>query len=65
MAAAKRGFGYWAVMALAVLMILFGIPIFGGGAYLITLGGSWYYLLAGFGLVLSAIFLFRHSIAGV
>jgi len=65
MAETTRGFGYWAVIALAVIMLAFGLPILGGGGYLISLGGSWYYLLAGLGLVLSAIFLLRHSITGV
>ena len=65
MAVSTRGFGYWAVIVLALIMVLFGLPILGGGVWLITLGGSWYYGLAGLGLVLSAYFLFRHSITGV
>lgn len=65
MAASRRGFGYWAVIVLAVVMILFGLPIAAGGIWLITLGGSWYYLLAGLGLLISAFFLLRHSMTGV
>jgi quinoprotein glucose dehydrogenase len=65
MPVAKRGFGYWAVIALAIVMMGFGLPILAGGVWLITLGGSWYYALAGLGLVVSAYFLFRHSIIGV
>jgi len=65
MARSTRGFGYWAVIVLALLMVLFGLPIFLGGLWLIVLGGSWYYALAGLGLLVSAFFLFRHSTVGV
>lgn len=65
MARANRGFGYWAVVVLALIMALFGIPILVGGAWLITLGGTWYYALAGLGLLVSAWFLFRHEMLGV
>lgn len=65
MATQSRGFGYWAVIALALVMTLFGVPIAAGGVWLMTLGGSWYYALAGLGLLLSAYFMFRHSIMGV
>lgn len=65
MAETTRGFGYWAVALLALIMAIFGLPIMAGGVWLGTLGGSWYYALAGIGLVLSAYFLFRHSITGV
>jgi quinoprotein glucose dehydrogenase len=65
MAATNRGFGYWAVVVLALVMFGFGLPILAGGIWLITLGGSWYYALAGLGLIVSAHFLFHHSISGV
>ncbi len=65
MAVANRGFGYWATIVLAIIMAIFGLPILAGGVWLIVLGGSWYYALAGLGLLVSAWFLFRHSIAGV
>lgn len=57
--------GYWAVVVLAVVIVLFGLPIFGGGAYLVWLGGSWYYVFAGIGLLLTAWFLVRASMAAV
>ena len=60
-----RGFGYWAVVCLAVVMIIFGLPIAAGGVWLLSLGGSWYYALAGLGLLVSAFFLLRHSMVGV
>ncbi|QDZ10680.1 PQQ-binding-like beta-propeller repeat protein [Devosia ginsengisoli] len=65
MAQANRGFGYWAVVVLAAIMVIFGLPILLGGIWLIALGGSWYYALAGLGLLISAWFLFRHSMLGV
>ncbi|WP_203561174.1 hypothetical protein [Jiella pacifica] len=61
----SRGWGYWAVVVLALVLVLFGLPIFGGGAYLISLGGSWYYLFAGLGLLLTAWFLVKASILAV
>lgn len=65
MAAKNRGFGYWAVVALAVIMIVFGLPIMAGGVWLLSLGGSFYYAIAGLGLLVSAFFLIRRSIIGV
>jgi quinoprotein glucose dehydrogenase len=65
MADVVRGFGYWAVAALAVILIIFGLPILAGGVWLIALGGSWYYALAGLGLLLTAWFLFRHSMMAI
>jgi quinoprotein glucose dehydrogenase len=65
MAQASHGFGFWAVRILALVMIIFGLPIAAGGAWLITLGGSWYYLFAGIGLIVSAVFLWRHDSVGV
>jgi quinoprotein glucose dehydrogenase len=65
MAGANRGFGYWAVSVLAAIIVLFGLPILACGVWLITLGGSWYYALAGLGLLLTAWFLFRHSMTAV
>ncbi|WEJ34089.1 membrane-bound PQQ-dependent dehydrogenase, glucose/quinate/shikimate family [Devosia sp. SD17-2] len=49
----------WWRLAVAILLVIFGIPIAAGGLYLITLGGSWYYLPAGLGLLATAYFLFR------
>jgi len=65
MADANHGFGYWATITLAVVMAIFGLPILVGGVWLISLGGSWYYAFAGLGLLVSAYFLFHHSLAGV
>jgi quinoprotein glucose dehydrogenase len=60
-----RGFGFWWTMLLAALLVLFGLPIAAGGLYLITLGGSFYYLPAGLGLLATAYFLFRRQMAAL
>ncbi|MCQ0988780.1 hypothetical protein [Jiella marina] len=62
---ARRGVGYWAVVVLAIVLVLFGLPIFGGGVYLAWLGGSWYYVFAGLGLLATAWFLVRASMLAV
>ncbi len=53
------------VYLVATVIAIFGIPIFLGGAYLIMLGGSWYYMPAGLGLLLTSWFLFRHDVKAV
>jgi len=57
----RKTFGDWAVIALGVLVLVFGLPILVLGVWLITLGGSWYYAPAGIGLLLTAWFLFRRE----
>ncbi|KKB12728.1 glucose dehydrogenase [Devosia geojensis] len=61
----RHGFGYWAVMLLAVIVAIFGALIAGGGAWLAALGGSWYYVLAGIGLLATAFFLFQRSMLAI
>jgi len=50
----QRGVGYWLTILLAGAIALLGIWLFFGGAWLIWLGGSWYYAIAGFGLLVTA-----------
>nr|WP_323808477.1 hypothetical protein [Lysobacter enzymogenes] len=45
-------------------VFLLGLALACGGAYLATLGGSWYYLLAGAALAVSGVYLFRDRAAG-
>src|SRR3954451_3559724 len=45
------------LIIVSALTGLMGIALVAGGAWLISLGGSWYYLLAGLGLVLTALLL--------
>lgn len=59
------GLGVALVMLLGVVLVAFGAPILGGGVWLIVLGGSWYYLFAGLGLLVTASLLFRRSIAAL
>ena len=49
----------------ALLALLAGLVIAAGGAWLLSLGGSWYYLVAGIGLLATGIFLFRGSMLAV
>jgi len=59
-----HGIGHWLTVALGVVVLIFGLPILAGGLWLISLGGSWYYLFAGIGLVASGVFLLRTSLFG-
>jgi membrane-bound PQQ-dependent dehydrogenase, glucose/quinate/shikimate family len=52
-----HGIAGWAVAALGALLALIGLVLAVGGGWLIGLGGSWYYLLAGIGLVVSGLLL--------
>ncbi len=61
----RKGFGFWWTIFVGVVLLVFGLPIAVGGLWLITLGGSWYYLPAGIGLLLTAWFLFRRDITAV
>ena len=49
----RHPWGRWAVQALGAVLLLIGLILAVGGAWLAALGGSWYYLLAGLGLVAS------------
>jgi quinoprotein glucose dehydrogenase len=37
----------------AVIFILLGLALAGGGAWLVSLGGSWYYVVAGIGMLIA------------
>ena len=58
------GFGGVAVRILAVLLAGIGLVLAIGGGWLLSLGGSFYYLLAGLGLIVSGVMLFRLSLLG-
>jgi len=57
--------GFWAVWALGIVLALIGAVLAIGGTYLLIIGGSFYYLLAGLGLLASGTLLFRGNLAGV
>ena len=60
-----QGFTYWALKIFALIVALFGLALAAGGLWLITLGGSWYYLLAGAGMLVSGVLLFLQRLSGV
>ncbi|MFN3931946.1 MAG: membrane-bound PQQ-dependent dehydrogenase, glucose/quinate/shikimate family [Brevundimonas sp.] len=60
----SRGAGAIAVRILAALLALIGLVLAGGGVWLLSLGGSPYYLLAGLGLIASGVLLWRLKLIG-
>ena len=52
------------VTVLSLVLVLLGLVLGGLGAWLATLGGSWYYLLAGIGLLVSGVLLWGNRRAG-
>ncbi|WP_224971094.1 membrane-bound PQQ-dependent dehydrogenase, glucose/quinate/shikimate family [Acinetobacter oleivorans] len=54
----------FSVKVFAVILILFALPLLIGGAYLITLSGSWYYLISGIILIISGVFLYKDQLIG-
>ena len=54
----------WAAMILAFVMALIGIVLTVGGAWLVSLGGSPYYVIAGILMLASAWLLFRGRLLG-
>ena len=54
----------WAATLLALVLALIGIVLAIGGAWLLILGGSIYYLIAGIALLASAWFLFQGRLLG-
>ena len=49
----------WATTALSVLLAVLGLVFVAGGARLVGLSGSWYYLLSGVGLLVAAALLWK------
>lgn len=60
-----RGPGFWWTVFVAIVLLVFGLPIAAGGIWLISLGGSWYYLPAGAGLLLTSWLLLQRSMTAV
>lgn len=61
----SRGVGEWLTIVLAAVLILLGLGLGAGGIWLVAVGGSWYYLLAGGGLIVSGALMLAGSTAGV
>ena len=55
----------WAVTILGWVCVLLGLVLLAGGVWLIVLGGSWYYALAGIGLIATGLLLTRQHMAAV
>ena len=55
---------HWLLWVFGAVLALFGLAMAAGGVWLVTLGGSWYYLLAGIGLLMAGIELMRGRITG-
>ncbi|AZF65133.1 membrane-bound PQQ-dependent dehydrogenase, glucose/quinate/shikimate family [Pseudomonas sp. LBUM920] len=53
------------LIGLGLMLALAGACLLGGGGYLIALGGSWYFALAGLGLSASGVLLMRRRLQGV
>lgn len=54
----------WPLLVLGAITVLLGLVLAIGGAYLARLGGSWYYVLAGIGLVIAGVQLARRRVSG-
>ena len=54
----------WPLWLAALGMLVFGLPFAGLGGYLASLGGSWYFLLAGLGMIISAVLYARKRLLG-
>ena len=59
-----RGPGFWWCAVLGFVLILLGLGLGVGGAWLLTLGGTWYYLAAGVGLLISGALIARRNSLG-
>ncbi|WP_454854663.1 membrane-bound PQQ-dependent dehydrogenase, glucose/quinate/shikimate family [Rhizobium binxianense] len=62
--APRQGWAIWLVRLLALIILLIGLTLLAGGAWLAWLGGSFYYLLAGIGLALSGVLMLRRQALG-
>ena len=51
-----------AIRITAIIIALMGLALAGGGAYLLSLGGSAYYLLCGLGFLLAAALLIARKL---
>ena len=61
----KTGRLRWGALLIALLLALIGLVLAAGGGYLVSLGGSFYYLLAGIGCLASAWFYAKGRPAGL
>lgn len=64
-ASSRHRWTHWALLALAVVLLMLGLPLLAGGGYLLYLGGSAYFLLLGVAMFASAILILRQSTWGI
>ncbi|NER60148.1 glucose/quinate/shikimate family membrane-bound PQQ-dependent dehydrogenase [Pseudomonas sp. MAFF212428] len=62
--AGAPGTAKWLLGGLGILIALIGLVLAGGGAYLSTLGGSWYFLLMGLAMLASGVLIARRKPLG-
>jgi quinoprotein glucose dehydrogenase len=55
----RKGLGYWLTMLLGVVVAIIGLVLLAGGLWLILLGGSPYYAIAGLLLIVTGILMLR------
>lgn len=61
----KHRAGNWFTSLYAITLVLVGVALFAGGAMLVSLGGSWYYVVAGTLLVVAGVLIYRRNFAGI
>jgi len=61
----KRRAGGWFVSLYAFVLILIGLALAAGGGLLVSLGGSWYYAVAGVVLFVSGVLIYRRNLTGI
>lgn len=54
----------WLLGALGLLITLIGLGLAGGGGYLVSLGGSWFFLLMGLAMIVSGLLIARRNPLG-
>lgn len=59
-----RGAAAWAAVALGAVFVLIGVVLLVGGVWLMAVGGSWYYALAGLGLIASGALIAMRRLMG-
>lgn len=55
----------WLTRLVAIIMALCGVVLTIGGAWLMVVGGSWYYCFCGLGMLISAFYLAKQNRTGV
>ncbi|BCG88331.1 hypothetical protein MesoLj113c_44410 [Mesorhizobium sp. 113-3-9] len=61
----RSGLAFWWTMFVGGLLVILGLLIGAGGAWLIALGGSWYYLPTGIALLVAGGLLLSGNVAGI